>query len=368
MRQTLIPSLLLLTTLTASPRILSAEAPVGAGAASAAVLPLPPDLAATGLYADFPTRTLAADIVTFTPQYPLWTDGAGKRRYLYLPPGTAIDGSDPDHWVFPVGTKLWKEFAWTRRVETRMTERLADGSWRYATYQWDADESAAVLAPPRGVRGAYEISPGVRHDLPGRGDCAMCHEAGSNRVLGLSALQVSPERDALAAHGEPAAPGDVDLVDLVARGMLVNFPASLLVVPPMINAATPTGRAALGYLHGNCGHCHNSEGALRNLGLDLAYPLAAAHGYPAPAVRTTLDQPSRYRTGAASERAHGGAPDHSVLLRRVASRNPVAQMPPLGTNAIDQAGVDLLTAWVQEELYSLDAAGFVTVPEPAALP
>ncbi len=65
-------------------------------------------------------------------------DGAGKRRWIALPPGTAIDGSDPDGWIFPVGTRLWKEFAFDRRVETRYLERTSEG-WRFATYLWLAD-------------------------------------------------------------------------------------------------------------------------------------------------------------------------------------------------------------------------------------
>ena len=39
--------------------------------------------------------------LAFAPQYPLWTDGAAKRRWISLPPGTAIDASDPENWVFP---------------------------------------------------------------------------------------------------------------------------------------------------------------------------------------------------------------------------------------------------------------------------
>lgn len=59
----------------------------------------PATLAGTGLFAD-----AAAGVFPFEPQYPLWTDGARKRRWIALPPGTAIDASDVDHWQFPVGT------------------------------------------------------------------------------------------------------------------------------------------------------------------------------------------------------------------------------------------------------------------------
>src|SRR5262245_53854204 len=42
-------------------------------------------------------------VIEYTPQYPLWTDGAAKRRWLRLPPGEAVDASDPDHFDFPPG-------------------------------------------------------------------------------------------------------------------------------------------------------------------------------------------------------------------------------------------------------------------------
>ena len=71
----------------------------------------PPTLQETGLYSDFATLEVDPRHLAFSPQYPLWTDGAAKRRWISLPPGSAIDGSDPDAWVFPVGTRLWKEFS-----------------------------------------------------------------------------------------------------------------------------------------------------------------------------------------------------------------------------------------------------------------
>src|ERR1043165_6412078 len=59
--------------------------------------------------------------LSFSPQYPLWSDGAHKRRWIYLPPGTAIDASRLDAWEFPIGTRLWKEFSLGGPIETRFT-------------------------------------------------------------------------------------------------------------------------------------------------------------------------------------------------------------------------------------------------------
>src|SRR5262249_35165170 len=67
-------------------------------------------LSATGLFADVQTDRLADDVAPYSPRFELWSDGATKRRWVYLPPGTRIDTSDMNAWQFPEGTKLWKEF------------------------------------------------------------------------------------------------------------------------------------------------------------------------------------------------------------------------------------------------------------------
>ena len=77
--------------------------------APVAVPPLPQRLSDTGLFVRG-TTTVRAEHIAFSPQYPLWSDGTGKRRWISLPPGTSIDASRPDAWEFPVGTRLWKEF------------------------------------------------------------------------------------------------------------------------------------------------------------------------------------------------------------------------------------------------------------------
>ncbi len=123
---------------------------------------LPTSLRDTGLYSDWDHKTVASANLAYTPQYPLWSDGARKQRWIYLPPGAAIDGHDPDAWQFPVGTKLWKEFAFGRRAETRYMERTP-GGWRYATYVWMADGHDAVLAPKAGTRTEVAVAPGADH-------------------------------------------------------------------------------------------------------------------------------------------------------------------------------------------------------------
>jgi hypothetical protein len=320
----------------------SVSAALGGGTAAVA----PAALRDTGLYADFDARSIDPRLIAFAPQYPLWTDGAAKRRWISLPPGTAIDASDPDAWVFPVGTRLWKEFAFGGRpVETRFIEREADG-WLYAAYRWSEDGKEAVLAPPRGVGGTFPLAEGRSHAIPAVTDCRICHESGRTPVLGFSLLQLSPDRDPGALHVDPDAP-HLDLAALARAGRLVGLPPALIASPPRIAGRTEAERAALGYMHANCGHCHNADGPLARLGLDLRHVTGAA---VEPGIATTVGvrvvDPAPGQTPDALLRVAPGEPDRSLLVQRISSRWAALQMPPIGTEVVDDEARTLIRRWI----------------------
>jgi hypothetical protein len=324
-------------------------APVVSGA-PVAVPPLPQRLSETGLFAPG-TITVRAEHIAFSPQYPLWSDGTGKRRWISLPPGASIDASRPDAWEFPVGTRLWKEFSYGNAVETRFVERLADGSWRFATYVWNEQGTDAELAPPRGTVLAVAAAPAGRYSIPARSDCLACHD-GSPPVLGFSALQLSPDRDPLAPHADAKTATFVDLKSLAARGLIRNLPQRLLDSPPRIAAASPTARAALGYLHGNCGHCHNDSGALASLDLALAQQAAAPGASAERTLKSLLGHSSRFRPpdGNQSKRLVAGSEADSVLAVRMKAANPMARMPPLGVKVSDSEAIALIERWIKTDL------------------
>jgi hypothetical protein len=309
---------------------------------------LPQHLGDTGLYVGDSLSQVSPDVLPFSPQYPLWSDGAAKRRWIWLPPGTSIDASAPDAWEFPIGTRLWKEFAHGRALETRYIERGSDGNWRFGSYVWTADGKDAVLAPPSGIRDlAAPKAPGARYTIPSEDDCRACHEGAPVPVLGFSALQLSPDRDPLAPHAERQ-PGSVDLRSLAARDLIRNLPPELLARPPRIGG-NPTERAALGYLHGNCGNCHNQEGPLAVLDMTLAQRVAAPSA-SAAVLDSLVGVQSQYRppgAPAAEARIAPGHLDGSVLALRMNSRDPLQQMPPLGSAAVDAEAVALLKRWIE---------------------
>jgi mono/diheme cytochrome c family protein len=326
-------------------------APLGAPAAPASA-PLPARLADTGLYVPGSTTELRAGVLTFSPQYPLWSDGTRKRRWIALPPGTAIDAARVDAWEFPVGTRLWKEFGYGRRVETRMIERLPDGAWRFATYVWNADNTDATLAAEDGAMVDVADAPGGRYSVPSRSDCAACHEGAAVPVLGFSALQLSSDRDPLAPHADPLHAGATDLRSLAARGWLRNLSPALLAAPPRIEASTPVARAALGYLHGNCGHCHNAAGALTGLELLLAQQVAPGTRSTEGTLASLLGHSSRFRPHGTTnaQRVAAARDGSSILTLRMKSSNPLDRMPPLGVQVVDQEGVALIDRWISTDL------------------
>lgn len=99
-----------------------------------------------------------------------------------------------------------------------------------AAFAWDDDEGDARWLPA----GATDVR-GTSHDVPRMKDCSVCHRGAPGRVLGLSALQ------------QP------------------DFPRELLSEPlPAYQPISDEQTAqALGYLHVNCGPCHNPTGSAR---------------------------------------------------------------------------------------------------------
>ncbi|WP_437677112.1 hypothetical protein [Sorangium sp. So ce131] len=289
---------------------------------------LPAALSETGLYADLAARSVASDVVAYEPGFELWSDGAEKRRFLRLPPGARIDTEDQDAWQFPEGTRLWKEF---RRdgvlVETRVLAKVgaAPEAWAAVAYVWNADGTEA-LAAPEGVKDAL----GTPHDVPAASDCMGCHGGTESRVLGFSAIQLA------------ASPGEVDLGEVAARGMLSDPPEDPVVLP-----GDDAARAALGWLHANCSHCHNQRRPERR-GARCYDPQHSFDFTLRVGELRSVEATATYRT-AVDKWISPGDPDDSEVVQRAGRRDPSwPSMPPLGTEVVDEAGLAALRAWIRD--------------------
>jgi hypothetical protein len=319
-------------------------------AETGAAAPVAPRLLTeTGLYSNAATLKIDSRNKTFSPQYPLWSDGATKRRWVRLPEGSMINVADLANWELPVGTKFWKEFSFNgRKVETRFLWQVRRNRWVFASYAWNDAQTEAVLASESGISNIAEVEGGKRHSIPSISECRACHDSKRTEILGFSALQLSDDRDPNALHAETFTSDMITLKTLSKANLLTPPRPELVTTPPRIEGS-PVTRSALGYLSANCGNCHNAASSIASLRLDLKYDVNRGNECQ-PALATTVRQRGHWvvpEAQAESRIINPGHPESSALVRRMKSRSPISQMPPLGTVVADRAAVDLMTSWVQ---------------------
>jgi hypothetical protein len=297
----------------------------------------PTYLQCTGLYSDFAKKTISPDAKPFDPGLHLWSDGAEKFRWIYLPPGTQIDATDPNEWIFPVGTKIWKEFRLLgKKVETRLLWKISAIHWFRTTYEWNDEETQAVelTAGRTNVRG-------LGYDIPATDLCTNCHQGRKDFVLGLEYVSGS----------SPLATG-VTVDSLRAANMIKNLPPGKPQIPGDPNAA-----GALGFFHANCGtgcHSRSPSAFAATTGLFLRLEVNANGALPA-----TVPETDTYKTsvGIPSTFTPAGEPAgsfqrikprdiaHSSIPWRDGRRDPT-QMPPLATHLVDVESMKIVHAWI----------------------
>jgi len=275
-------------------------------------------LSQTGLYIDIATKQLAPDATEFTPANKLWSDAAEKHRWIQLPAGAQIDSTDMDHWKFPVGTKFFKEFALDgKRLETRLVWHVNNTGDRevdylVGAYVWNDTESDATFMKD----GAADVR-GTDHDVPAADTCWKCHVGEPGHILGFSALQL----------------GDVSALPLTVQ------PAQMFAAP----------NAALGYLHANCGHCHNPSGsAWPDSHMVLRLDVGEHDVMTTQIYQTTVGVPlEQWINRGYTTRIVAGDPDNSAVIVRMSARGTTVQMPPLATEYVDPTGLQTVRDWIK---------------------
>jgi len=290
--------------------------------------PVPKTLAETGLYSDFAAKTLAPGVLAYDVRFPLWSDGADKARFLLVPAGKTIVTTDVDHWVYPVGTKAWKEFrVGGKLVETRFLEKTGEGpiGWRYGAYVWSADGTSATAAPS-GVVNAL----GTTHDVPDQAACENCHSGTADGLIGPGAIQLSDDKGTLA--------------NLASKGLFDKAPTGTFAVP-----GTGVVQEVLGYLHGNCGYCHSDKGRWATVrALRLKVPVGITDPAKTPTYLTTINKPMAHADPAGNPfiGVVPGDASKSHLYMRITKRDFWA-MPPVGSKVVDDAAAAKVKSWIE---------------------
>ena len=273
----------------------------------------------------------------------LYSDGAMKRRFVWLPPNTRIHVTD-DRWVLPVGAYLIKNFYFPNDardptqgihlVETRVLVQQAD-KMNASTYVWNDDQTDAVASggnvdvPVRWI----DVN-GVLHDdyfhVPGTSLCESCHD---DRALGIRTRQ-------MAMTGIYPDGTTDQITHLMSAGILDAQPAA----PPSIVLSDPFGASALdararSYLDANCSHCHASVGIAS--GTQLFWDWENTNAASLPLCRKT---PS---VGGNDHVIVPGHPEQSEFLSRMLDSDPFGRMPQGPTHVPDGAGIAVLSEWVR---------------------
>ena len=306
---------------------------------------LPSELRCTGLYGDWAKRQLACGVRQYTPAFELWSDGAHKQRYAWIPPNTRIDARDPQGFVYPVGAQFWKEFtlegANGARVlgETRLLRKTTSG-WLYTSYVWSQDGSRAT-ATNDGVANLH----GTGHTVPSHDNCKACHKGRTDFVLGWDLLLLGP-----GASG-------VTREQLAGEGLLNMAPAEALraIIP-----GDAVERAALGYLHVNCGVCcHNPNQRAEASDVELWLRLEPGQLQDAASTPAAVSG-INHRPSPAAQLFVSGVPApvgpyydfrpgdraRSLVLVRMNLRGFLQQMPPIASHRVDEAGLRIVGEWV----------------------
>jgi uncharacterized repeat protein (TIGR03806 family) len=290
----------------------------------------PRTLAEFGFFTDAAARQPAARVTPYELNVPLWSDGADKLRYIYLPEGTRLTADGEGLLQFPVGAAIIKSFAFgagadQRLIETRVLLNRADG-WAALPYRWNAEQTEATLALAGArIDLATPAGEAISYRIPNKNQCKECHS------LNGAVIPIGPKARNL-AQGWLAA-------------MVPSVPAKADSLPHWNTRATgPAEPLARAYLDVNCAHCHQPGGMASNSGLDLRWEQSD------PQAIGVFKRPVAAGRGAGGHEFGivPGQPDNSILAHRLASAEPGVAMPELGKSTVDSDGVAVVRRWILE--------------------
>ncbi|MBX9679292.1 MAG: PQQ-dependent sugar dehydrogenase [Gemmataceae bacterium] len=356
--------------------------------------PFPTKLSDSGLFRSVKGHVVAEGLIPYSVNSVLWSDGAGKQRWIHLPADARIDTNHDRGWSFPDQTTIVKSFfldleegnpATRKWIETRFLTKQ-DGEWFGYSYAWNEDETEGTLVASKGADRDFTIKTpsGNRKQTwryPSRAECMMCHSRAANYVLGLQEVQlnkvhdydgkkehqlrvlehlgllkvnyskdirrlVSDELKAKAKSEEEAKLSlkkatdtrDQRPIPSEAR-MLSHGPERYRkLVDPSDKAQDLTLRVR-SYLHSNCAQCHVEAGG-GNAAMELEFIT------PLEKMRVIGVKPVHDTFGIANAKiVDPGHPERSILLQRISHRGK-GHMPPLATSRVDDAAVEMIREWI----------------------
>jgi len=302
--------------------------------------PLPQTIADFGLFTNGQIDQPGPNVYPYNVEVSLWSDGAAKQRFLYVPPGQTItlDPSGNNQFVFPAGTTLFKHFSRAANnvepIETRVIRFNADGTYSMMTYQWAADGTATQQPNLTDVAGTDPAE--ARYRIPANQACLLCHYASAGTVL----LGSEPNELNFALAGGTNQLDALAQAPIFGPGVLAAA-AAISARPNPLDPTLNVGQQARAYMDLNCATCHNPNGSNSILDLSLAT------GDPTQLARQRDIGPDGVTS---MPMITPGDPQNSLIYQRITAStstpNPNAgHMPPQSLTA-DPLALQLLTQWI----------------------
>jgi putative heme-binding domain-containing protein len=333
----------------------------------------PTKLSETGLFASVKDHRPAAGVVPFTINGRQWQDGATTEHWAAFPGTSAamlyatpkpIAGMVYWHSFrmhFPKDGVLLRTMSLAgRRVETQLLHY--DGvDWHGYSFAWRDDQADADLVAADGAEKEVRQADGTGRlwQFPSRTQCLRCHNNQSEYALAFLPEQLN----------RLGSDGRNQLISLTEMGYVRRFGEDDKPLPPFDTASVaqerlivdpgdqtqPLEARARGYLHANCGHCHFEHGG-------GTVPLRLQFSVPKADMKAIGLRPTRGDFGLRDAYIiKPGEPWASTLYFRMAKFGR-DRMPHIGADEPDEAGLQLIEAWIT------GLARTPTAPAPAGAP
>ncbi|PHN07464.1 PQQ-dependent sugar dehydrogenase [Flavilitoribacter nigricans] len=319
----------------------------------------PARLSELGVFSDLQQLTPAPGLIPYRVNAPLWSDRAGKQRWMAVPNDGAFDTDQErilfnrsTEWSFPEGTVFVKHFELPRttteggpstRLETRFFIIGRGGRGYGLTYRWN-DQGTDAFLLGGGTSEDYMVeqedgaSFSQRWDFPSREQCMSCHNANAGFVLGVKTHQLN---GTFYYDHLNRSMNQLEYFDQL--GLFQNKVGAVQDLPKAFAIDDGTADLQLrvrSYLDANCSFCHRLQGvATTNMDLRLNIPLILQNLINAPTASSFSD-PSR-------NIVEPGSHATSEIWIRDAS-DDVHRMPPIASNLVDQVYVDALAEWIDQ--------------------
>lgn len=323
----------------------------------------PRRLSESGLFTSVASHLPAPGVIAYSINAEPWADHAFSERLVAVPGDASINAA-VEPWVYPKDTLLVKTLSLEmepgnrRRVETQLLH--FDGiDWQTYSYQWNEDQTDAVLLEASGAEQTFEIidrhvAGGKRQQtwrFPGRAECQRCHNKWSGPPLAFNTLQLHREH----RYDKSLASQLDTLAEIHLLENLMPKDKRPQLADPADSSATLDARARA-YLHANCAHCHRMHAGSAVLS-KMTYDL------PLDKMDMVGARPTQGTFGIhAAQVVAPGDPSRSILLYRMAKLGS-GRMPHIGSSEVDLAGLGLIQRWIDQIPIAAAAAADTTADD-----